>query len=249
MMDTVLASASPVYGLYCNLITASEYQKQKLLFGHVSFLKGGESVKTKLSKEVFMKLIQTEGYVILETEDTAERFRSSRIGGRTPGFPIRTYWMLIDSQEAKFAATAGNLVEFIQRLGIPSRRRDDHDRELIILIRDINDTYINSVTPALSFPAEVRNGKPIGGLRTLFYGYVHFKMVVPEHITTPKHRVLSPEEEAKTLAALRLQKSQLPRMRHTDAMAEWIGAEIDMVVEIQKRDDTTLYRTQYAVVV
>jgi len=251
----LLVGHSPQYVVYTNIIKCMEYSGQKLLHGSVGFRRDDPIHTAALTKEQFLKIFQVQHYVVLESEDLPTRHRGTRPSSyRTINPPanwkVRTYYLLVDPDEVQnFANTPGQLVEAIDKLGIPSRRRKDHDRELIIIVRDANDTYINNTIASLQQPAMLQNGQPEGGLHTLFNSYEYFTGCPrPEHVSVPKHRLLSPEEEHHVTVELGLQKVQMAKLRRNEAMVVWLGAEPDQIVLIDKKDETVLMRPDYRVV-
>jgi DNA-directed RNA polymerase subunit H (RpoH/RPB5) len=251
----LLVGHSPQYIVYQNIIKCIEYSHQKLLHGSVKFGRDAVAHTAPLTKEQFLKIFQSQHYVVLEAEDH-NRHRGSRPSQyRTvnppPTWKIKTYYLLVDPDEVQnFANTPGQLVEAINKLGIPSQRRKDHDRELVIIVRDANDTYINNTVAALQFPAMLQNGAPEGGLHALFNSYEYFTGCPrPEHVSVPKHHLLTIEEEIKVTQELKIQKHQMAKLRRNECMVVWLGAEPDQIVAIQKSDDTVLSRPEYRVVI
>lgn len=233
-----------------------EYSRQKLLHGSVKLRRDDIAHVSALTKEQFLKIFQVQHYVVLESEDLPTRQRGTRPSAYRTSTPpenwkVKTYYLLVDPDEVQnFANTPGQLIEAINKLGIPSQRRKDHDRELIIIVRDANDTYINNTLLALQFPAMLQNGAPEGGLHTTFNSYEYFTGCPrPEHVSVPKHHLLSPEEEKKVTVELGLQKNQMGKLRRNEAMVVWLGAEPDQIILIDKSDETVLYRPDYRVVV
>ena len=77
------------------------------------------------------------------------------------------------------------------------------------------------------------------------YPYSLLVMVIPDHKSVPKHRIMTDDEVKKLLAEQRKTLDDLPVIPATDPPVVWCGGRVGQVVEISRASETAGELTPY----
>lgn len=81
------------------------------------------------------------------------------------------------------------------------------------------------------------------------YPYSIFSLIVPNHILTPKHKLLTNSEVEELINKnLICNKNDLPIMRFHEPMRIWIGGKVNQIVEIERPSEVTLLTPYYRII-
>jgi DNA-directed RNA polymerase subunit H (RpoH/RPB5) len=111
--------------------------------------------------------------------------------------------------------------------------------DIILITKNPISTHVNNFIESIKNKISIIN-----------YTYKLFTIIIPEHILSNKHEILSKESEIELLnTILYCKKSNLPKIRITDPQIIWTSGKINDIVKIIRYDDITGISIYYRVII
>lgn len=107
---------------------------------------------------------------------------------------------------------------------------DQYERENIF--------HMIFVLPQSPSPAVMSMNQSMVKFDIEFFSMEELKFNKTKHFWVPKHRILSEEERENVLSALKLEPNDLPKILKSDAIAKYLGAKQNDIVEIIRNSKT-----------
>lgn len=79
--------------------------------------------------------------------------------------------------------------------------------------------------------------------------YTPFKLIVPNHILTSEHIILSKEEENDLIKKEKIIKTSLAKINHNDPMIIWSDGEVGNIVQINRNSEITGKCIEYRLII
>lgn len=236
-----MSSNKVLSNIYNNIFEYAKYRNLKL-------------IDNKLSNDEFNKHIQFNKFIIIKAIENNNNINQDKINN------INKF---LNNYSNKLSSNNENLkinhdFDDINIINIILLHNDtDYDsksaefKKLINMIKFPNGEII--IISKKEFSTHV--GKQINllsndNLKIYNYPYSLFKIIIPNHILSIKHRILSQDEENHLLNnELFCEKKNLPRILINDPQCIWLGAKVNQIIEIQRKSDTTAKSIYYRLVV
>jgi len=233
--------------IYQNLPVFFEYRMLDLVSGN-QVIEKGKVVKSKntwMDDEEFMKIIQFQGYVIVEAKDSSKRHRKMRnIPASLREFPVSTIIILFD--DADTYTHTPEYKDLVLKL-LKTRDLRKHNLEIISISRNYPSVFLRKAIANLEKPKGSSDGS--GYIKIFSRKYVALRNINPLHVNAPKCRILNEEEEKEVLETLYTEKRALPHIYDSDGMLIWYPAEIGDIVEEMHLSESVGLEKIYRIVV
>jgi DNA-directed RNA polymerase subunit H (RpoH/RPB5) len=230
-----------------------EHRQLELVAGSIS-KRRAQKVESKTKKDEFLddssftKVIQIDGYVVIEAKDAATRDRRYRksIDEVNRKIPTRTFIIIID-MESKYAANSPEFVTLMKRLPGFDHEKREYNVDIIIISQNVLSSHIQKKIVLYSNDGT----KTAGFTHISSYPYHIFTtyLLDPEHTMVPQHRIISKAEEEELLRTTYSEKKFMPKISRHDPPIVWIGGEIGDIVELQMPSESTGIQLKYRVVI
>ena len=149
--------------------------------------------------------------------------------------------LAIGGKQAKHTPDLRKLLNMLQHKLI--YKKDEFDKfELIIIVETGFFMKKN-----LDVIEEFKENNP--NILCRVYNYSIFALIVPNHISVPKHRIMDKEEANKLLHDMRIKAINLPRISRIDPPIVWLGASVGDIIEIFRISEITGNSRAYRIVV
>jgi DNA-directed RNA polymerase subunit H (RpoH/RPB5) len=225
--------------VYDNLYELIKHRHLELVSGDVTGL-----VKNSEPEE-FVSALQYYGYIILEAKDAAHKDRRypKRMHRHTRSLPVKTLFILLDINST-YVTAASEMVKLMNLVpGIKETQRE-YNMDIILIPYDIPGSNITNKLAEYSFIGDENNGY----IRIDVYKYALFTSNKMTHISACPSRIISRKEEEELLAQTHSNKVDLHRMRSSEAVAIWLGAEVGDIVLQEPPSEASGVETIYFLV-
>lgn len=227
--------------IYKNLQVFLKSRKLDLVSGSIKADKKEKAVPDFLDDQTFIKDIQYFGYILLEARDAPDKDR--RISNKHKNRPVRTYIALLDLNST-YSNTSQDYVKLLNR--IPGFDSVDKDYNLDIITISHADLSIHIMK---KIDASISEGSDTNGFTHIHaWPYRYFTSIRPNHKLVAEHRILSKAEEEQVLRELYAEKADLPKIKKSEVICIWKGAEIGDVIEVKFISESSGYATKYLLV-
>jgi DNA-directed RNA polymerase subunit H (RpoH/RPB5) len=247
-MDRVVAKYLPAQ-VHENIPEFLKHRKLKLVSGSVSKRKAQKIVthNNMLSTETFTKVIQMDGYGIIEAEDlpTKDRRYKKHISEQNRNRKTKTYIVIID-MNSKFASQSPEFVTLMKRIPGFDYEKRDHNIDILLISQNKLSSHIQK---KISLYKTCTEEAGFTNIEDYQYHVFRSNIMDPNHAFVPPHRLLSREEEVELLTGTYSEKKDLPRIHQSDPPVIWIGGEVGDVVEIAQFSESTGTSYEYRVVI
>ena len=230
-----------------------EHRQLELVNGSVSKRR---SVKIKtdgkgfLSDELFTKVIQIDGYVIIEAKDKPDkkrRFHKS-ISAKNRDKPTKTFIVILDVA-TPYASASGQFATLLKRIPGVDQTKRNYNLDIIIISKKNLSKSSHMSRKVATF---VTNGSTDNGflnIHTHPYNIFTTYLLDPDHKSIPKHYILTLEEEQALVNSINADKKDLPRIKKGDPPLVWLGAQIGDVILIELEDEAAGINPKYHIVI
>lgn len=234
------------HDIYQNLMVFLEYRSLELVLIHnVKNVKNKKDKVLTLDQDEFIKQIQYDGYILIETKDKQDKVRRfNKLDTITnKKRKVLTFILLLDVGSVHVESTQ-NLSKLINKIPNMNETQRDYNIDIIIISENKFNTHLEKKVAELKSDGSDGNGY----VHIYPYVYFMFSSIRPNHKLIANHTIVDKTEEKKILEKINVKKRNLPVIRKNDVMAVWIGAEIGDIVEIQFQSEATAIETKYCVV-
>lgn len=231
------------YRVYRNLEKFAEYKRLELVQGAI-YSEHKKRYSTFLTQDEFTKNIQYYNYVLMEFQDKSDKER--KIKGMHPNTKdkkVITYILLFDP-ESDYTSSTQKFTKILNRIPEFSDEIRKNNLEIIIIsYRDL------SIHLEKKIEANLNPGTENSGYIRIFpYKYLYFTSERPIHKLVSQQRILSKKESDKILEELCLNKQNLPKIKKTDPIMIWLGAELGDIIEALMPSEVSGIETKYFLV-
>lgn len=230
-----------------------EHRQLELVAGSISKRKA-QKVESKTKKSEFLddssftKVIQIDGYVVIEAKDSDKKDRHFRkqideVNRKRPTF---TYIVIID-MESKYASASPEFVNLMKRIPEFDHEKRENNMEIIIISQSVLSSHIQKKINLYTNDGT----KTAGFCHISSYPYHIFTtyLLDPDHSMVPPHRIISKEEEDELLKSTYSEKKCMPKISINDPPVVWIGGEVGDIIEIKLPSESTGIELNYRVVI
>lgn len=220
------------------LVAGSQYSESKKTASHKA---------TYLDQDEFTKNIQYYGYVQLEAKDAPHKDRRFRktIAKSARSKPVRTFILLLDI-DSTYAKSTVQFTKLLERIPGFTDTKRQFNLDVIVISKDELSVHLNK-----RIVASMTNGDDhdnSGFIRIAAYKYSMFSSVKQDNVLVPPHRIMSKDESQALLERLMVEKRDLSKIRQSDPMAVWLGAEIGDIIDIDGFSESAGIEKKYRVV-
>jgi DNA-directed RNA polymerase subunit H (RpoH/RPB5) len=173
-------------------------------------------------KDTFIEKIQQKGYIVINTTDQNKNHVT----------------IVLVKENTEYATKAVALESLVKALDYTTGDKMHH---LMIISEGAVNTVIKNKIDAL----HTNNSKRMISM----YPYDVFKVVLPESVKVPPHRILPAEEAQMVLQQLKCEKTSLPKILVTEPIMIWIGAKVGDIIEITRFSQNTKESIAYRIVI
>jgi len=236
----------PPLDVYKNLHHFLNNRKLELVWGSmVAGSSTARSSKEFLTDDNFIKTIQFDKFIIVEAKDSTTKDRRYRKSIHPSCHNKRTRTFIIILDRTTEAIKSPALQKILMKL--PDIKSQSRNFNMDVILVTENHLTNHPIKKLQEFQS---NGTSTNG----FINFVHviytlLIMNIFDHVSVPKHTILSREDETKILDELKIKKHQLPKIQYLDSVSIILGAEIDDIVDIDVFNENTGYETRYRLVV
>lgn len=230
-----------------------EHRKLELVSGSIS-QRRAQKVESKTKKgdfiddSSFTKVIQIDGYVVIEAKDAENKDRRYRkqIDEVNRNRPTTTYIVIIDI-DSKYASASPEFLNLLKRLPGFDHEKREFNIDIIIISQSVLSSHIQK-----KIDHYTNDGTKSAGFCHIFsYPYHMFTtyLLDPMHSMVPPHRIISKAEEEDLLKSTFSEKKLLAHISKNDPPVVWIGGEVGDIIEIQMPSESTGISLEYRVVI
>lgn len=185
----------------------------------------------------FVKHLQKSGYIMMLAHDKSEKIRKhpKRSYPGTHNKPTHTLLVLVDP-DSDVMNGAQNFAKMLGRIPNIKSESMSHNYDIIIAPQQAPGSNItNKLSDFVSDGNDRR-----GYVRIVIYDYrTYFTSVRTRHIGASRARILSETEATELTHSLYLDRTALRKIRSTDVMCVWLGAEPGDVLFEECRSEVT----------
>jgi DNA-directed RNA polymerase subunit H len=151
--------------------------------------------------------------------------------------------VLILDPMGKYSHSSSDLRKLIENI---SNQHENTLDEFILVASEEFFTKKHSLDMFAEYQSKQLNNPDRLGKKSFYsvYPYYRFSVIVPEHVSVPRHRVLSDQEVSDILKRERVNKSDFPVIYLNDAANVWVGGREGDIIEI-KRGSFTAFESIY----
>ena len=230
-----------------------KHRNLELVAGSIS-KRRAQKVESKSKKDEFLddstftKVIQIDGYVVIEAKDEPDKDRRYRrqVEEVNRNKSTKTYIVIID-MNSKYAAQSPEFVTLLKRLPSFDHEKRESNMDIIIISQNILSSHIQKKIALYS-----NDGTKTAGfchIRSYPYHIFSTYLLDPDHTMVPPHRIITNEEEDNLLRTTYSEKKFLPRISRNDPPVVWIGGEVGDIIEITVPSESTGVDLNFRVVV
>ncbi|NBQ41652.1 MAG: hypothetical protein EBU23_03560 [Mycobacteriaceae bacterium] len=150
--------------------------------------------------------------------------------------------ILILRADGKYSHHSPDLRKLLDGLEAERPAKEGRLDEVIVVAEDAFFSKKNLTDVVREAQQKQAGGPDLGGSEPFYnaYPYRNFALVIPEHHSVPKHRIMDPPEVEALLRRQHITRGDLPIILTKDPPVIWIGGREGQVVEIA-RDPLALY--------
>ena len=155
--------------------------------------------------------------------------------------------VLVLAADGKYSQHSPDLRRLVA--GVEAERpAKEHRLDELIVVAEDEFFGKKNLTDVVNACIGRQPGGPDPGGASPFYSaypYCRFAVVVPDHVSVPRHRVLDPEETRRVLDRERRARADLPVVLSNDPAIVWCGGREGQVVEITRDSQTACLAIYY----
>jgi len=206
--------------------------------------------KVFLPDDSFTKIIQLDGYVIIETKDKPEKVRRyhKQVSEKNRKKPTKTYIVILD-EETTYASASAQFETLLKRIPKFDDSKRDHNLDIIVISKKNLSSSSHISKKIDKFATHGSNDKAFLNIHTHPYRIFTTYILDPEHRSVCHHHILTREEEEAFLNGINSKKSCLSRIKKDDPPLVWLGAQVGDVVRIDLEDEAAGINKDYRIVI
>lgn len=233
------------YVIYQNIEKFAQYRKLELVSGAIYPENSKTKVNIYLPQDEFTKNIQYYDYILLEYKDSPEKERifTKQVPPGARSKSVATFIFILNINSS-YAQSSQNFMKGLNR--IPDFDNKERPQNLDIIIISHNELNIH-LTKKLELSI-FEGSSEAGYIHIHPYKYLYFSSERPLHYLSMPQRILSKKEADTVLEQLYTTKKNLPKIRKTDVIAVWLGAEIGNIIEVKMLSEISGIETKYLLV-
>lgn len=236
----------PPLEVYKNIYHLLQNRNLELVFG--SMIAGSSKTKSSknyLSDDDFIKNIQFDKFIIIEAKDTVSKTRRYRktVHSSCHNKPTRTFIIILDRQTE--AIKSPYLQKILMKLSDIKSTTRKFNMDVILITEN---TLTNHPIKKLQ-EFQTNGSDDIGYIHFTHKIYTLFIMNIFDHVSVPKHKILSHQDAEKVIKQLSIKKTQLPKITQLDSVSVFLGAIPDDIIEIETFNENSGLERRYRLVI